>query len=216
MTSMRIARAGLFLGLVLLAGCHFTTGPLGMRLDTTSPEPQTPQDSSYVPQDSTGVPPDSTAVPQDSSYVAGDVIVGFREDVTEEQANAMFASYGLGWESHFSRLFAYWVEVMSGDPAAYVAELNRSPIVLWAKRRGNPHGTPGANYIIVMFSTRATDESAQALIDSFPGLRVTSTLSGPRWGVANVPPGTEQYWIEVLEKEPIVTYASLNRILGLY
>jgi hypothetical protein len=140
------------------------------------------------------------------------VIVGFHDHVTEHQADSMFVAHGLRCKTQFSRLFAYWVEVESGDPAVHAARLEESPITLWAKRRGNPSGRPGGAYILVQFNTRATDESARALLDSMPGLRISSKLVTPKWGMVRVEPGTEQHWIEVLEREAIVRYASLNVI----
>jgi hypothetical protein len=145
-------------------------------------------------------------------YKAGDVVVGFYSEATEEQAGAMFAAHGLPWVSSFPKRFSYWVEVVSGDPEAHAAWLSESPIVIFAEHRGNPDGRPGADYIIVSFNETATTESAQTLIDSRPGLHVSSTLVAAKVAVASVEPGQEQYWIEVLKKESIVRYATLNYI----
>lgn len=150
--------------------------------------------------------------PSPAPYKAGDVVVGFYADVTEEQAGALFAAHGLPWVSYFPKRFSYWVEVASGDPEAHAAWLSESPIVIFAEHRGNPNGTPGADYILVSFNETATTESAQALIDSRPGLQVSSTLVAPKAAVASVKPGQERHWIEVLEKESIVRYATLNYI----
>jgi len=154
----------------------------------------------------TGLRQSTAAAP----YKVGDVVVGFYSETTEEQAGAMFAAHGLAWVSNFPKRFSYWVEVVSGDPEADVAWLNESPIVIFAERRGDPNGRPGADYIFVSFNETATTESAQALIDSRPGLLVSSTLVAPKVAIASVEPGQEQYWIEVLKKESIVRYATLN------
>lgn len=54
------------------------------------------------------------------NYVPGDVIVGFHDNVSEEEANALVESYGLTWESHFPTMFSYWVEVLSGSPRDFM------------------------------------------------------------------------------------------------
>lgn len=143
-------------------------------------------------------------------YKAGDVVVGFYPEVTEEQAGAMFAAHGLSWVSNFPKTFIYWVEVVSGDPEAHAAWLSESPLVIFAEHRGNPNGSPGVEYIIVSFNETATPELAQKLIDSRPGLLVSSTLVAPKVAVASVDSGQEQHWIEVLQKESIVRYATFN------
>lgn len=150
------------------------------------------------------------------NYVPGDVIVGFHDNVSEEEANALIESYNLVWESHFPKMFSYWVKVSSGYPEYFIDDfiydLEASDIVLWAKVRGNPEGEPGANYILVQFNTSATQETAQELINSFEGLEVSSILTAPKWDVVNVPVGQELQWIETFESENIVKYAELNGI----
>jgi fervidolysin-like protein len=189
MASMKALGASLLFCCVVLAGCGSApTAPVDA---VPTPVP--------IPIPLPGPP-----------YAAGDVVVGFHDSVNEAQADAMFAVYGLAWRSYFSRRFTFWVEVVSGDPDVHAARLSESPIVTFAERRGNPNGRPDAVYIIVSFNEAATRESAQALIDSMPGLVVSSTLTPPKWGVALVEPGTEQHWIAVLEQEPIVRYAELN------
>ena len=188
MASMKAPGILLILSCVLLACSRTTTGPI-----ESKPAPETPPDTSSV---------------------TGEVLVGFREGVSEQEADAMFVAHGLRWESYFSKLFAYWVEVESGDPNDQLARVSHSSIVLWAKLRGNPYGVPHATYILVMFNVTATNESAQAWIDSIPGLHVSSKVFPTQVGRAHVPLGKEQEWIEVLEKEPIVKFASLNHIFG--
>jgi hypothetical protein len=155
--------------------------------------------------------PRQSQSPPTFDYKAGTIIVGFYPDVTEEQAGAMFAAQGLTWVSQFPKTFSYWVEVVSGDPEADAAWLSESPIVISAET-GSPNGGPVANYIYVTFKGTATPESAQALIDSRPGLVVSSTHVAPKTAIASVQPGQEQHWIEVLTKDSIVRYATLDYI----
>ena len=171
----------LVLSCVLLAGCNHDSDPIAV----TSPDPTQPR------------------------YVPGDVLVGFHDDVDEQQADAMVASHGLRWTSYFSKMFFVWVEVVSGDPAEHASRLSESTIVAWAEQRGTPEGREGV-YLAVEFNETATVESAEALIASDPGLRISSIQFPPKWGAVHVEPGSEQHWIEVLQKEPIVRYAQLN------
>src|SRR5262245_12451863 len=188
MTTVKVDAIALLLSCVLLAGCSSPTGPRQSASAQSAP---------------------------DAPYNAGDVVVGFYPEVTEEQAGAMFAAHGLSWVSNFPKRFIYWVEVVSGDPDAHAAWLSESPIVIFAAHEGNPNGRPGVDYVIVSFNETATTESAQTLIDSRPGLSVSSTLVAAKFAVASVEPGQELQWIEVLEKESIVRYATLNYIAHL-
>lgn len=184
MATVKAVAIALLLPCVLLAGCSSSSSPTGPRQSTPPP----------------------------ATYQAGAVVVGFYSEVTEEQAGAMFAAHGLSWVSYFPKRFSYWVEVVSGDPEAHAAWLSESPIVIFAEHRGYPNGSSGADYILVSFNETATTESAQTLIDSRPGLLVNSTVVAPKAAVASVLPGQEQHWIEVLKKESIVRYATLNYI----
>lgn len=69
---------------------------------------------------------------------AGEVIVGFHEEVSLEQVNALMESYGLIWRSYFPTMFSYWIRVLTGTPEDYIPQLEASDIVLWAHHRGNP------------------------------------------------------------------------------
>ena len=153
-----------------------------------------------------------TSLVNAQDYVPGDVIVGFYDNVTEDEASTLIESYGLSWESHFPNIFSFWVKVLTGSPEDYIDDLESSDIVLWADYRGNPQGEPGAKYILVQFNIKATNQTAHELIDSFSNLEVSSSNYVPKWGVVKVPEGEEQKWIETFEKEKIVIYAELNGI----
>jgi len=147
-----------------------------------------------------------------NDYVSGEVIVGFNDEVTEEEVDNLIKSYNLSWESHFPTMFSYWVKVLSGSPADHIAKLESSDIVFWADSRGNPNGEPGCQYILVQFNSTATVATAKQLIDSFEDLEITSLNMASKWGVVTVPAGTEQQWINTLETNAIVKYAELNNI----
>jgi hypothetical protein len=115
--------------------------------------------------------------------------------------------------SEFPHAFAYWVKVVSGTPTNYIASLEASDLVGWAKQRGKSDGEPGASYLLVQFTTRATQETAQQLIASFPGLQLDAFLVAPNWGLVYVPAGTEQLWIGRFLTHPEVRDAELNRIV---
>jgi hypothetical protein len=148
--------------------------------------------------------------------VAGEIIVGFQDTVSEAQANALMQSFDLVWVSEFSHSFAYWVKVLSGTPADYIPRLEASDIVRWAQQRGKPDGETGASYLLVQFTTAATQETAQKLITTFPGLQLDSIVLAPKWGLVYVPAGTEQLWIARFLTHPEVRSAELNQIVSLY
>jgi hypothetical protein len=148
--------------------------------------------------------------------VAGEVIVGIRADVSLEQANSWMQSYGLIWVPSFPTTFGCWVKVLSGSPGEYIPVLEASDLVSWAKQRGKPGGEPGVAYIMVQFNELATQDTAQQLINSIPGLQVDSFVVAPKYGLVYVPAGTEEMWIQIFESDPFVRYAELNQIMVLY
>ena len=143
------------------------------------------------------------------NYVPGNIIVGFYDNTTEDEAIALVESYGLSWEPLSPKLFSFWVKVLMGSPEDYIDDLEDSNIVSWADYRGNPQGEADVKYILVQFNIRAIYEAAHELIDFFDGLEVSSIIYAPIWGRINVPEGEEQKWIETFEKEGIVKYAEL-------
>ncbi|MDQ1254060.1 MAG: hypothetical protein QG646_3280 [Euryarchaeota archaeon] len=147
-----------------------------------------------------------------NDYVSGDVLVGFFDEVTEEEVDNLIKSYNLSWESHFPTMFAYWVKVLSGAPADHIAKLESSDIVYWAESRGYSDGEAGCRYILVQFNSTATVATASQLIDSFENLEITSLNVAPKWGVVAVPAGAEQQWIDTFETNAIVKHAELNII----
>lgn len=158
------------------------------------------------------MPPKAKVEVISQDFAPGEIIITFYDKVTEEEARALVKSHSLIWESHFPRLFRFWVKVLIGSPEDYIDDLESSNIVLWANHRGNPQGEPGAKYILVQFNIRATNETAHELIESFAGLKVSSSHYGLKWGVVKVPEGEEQKWMETFEKEDLVRHAQLNRI----
>lgn len=144
------------------------------------------------------------------NYVLGEILVGFNDNVTEEEADNLVKSYGLTWTSHFSKLFSYWVKVIRNSEIDYMEQINNSEIVLWARNKGYSQGEAGFQYILVQFNIKATDETAQELINSFDNLEVSSKNMVQKWGLVNVEKGKEQDWINTLKNESIVRYAELN------
>jgi hypothetical protein len=147
---------------------------------------------------------------------AGEIIVGFQDTVSEAQANALVQSYDLVWLSEFPHDFAYWVKVVSGAPADYIPSLESSDVVGWAKQRGKSDGEPGVSYLLVQFNNRATQETAQQLIASLPGLQLDSFLVAPKLGLVYVPEGAEELWIVRFQTHPEVRYAELNGRITIY
>ncbi|MDC3343961.1 protease complex subunit PrcB family protein [Pseudomonadales bacterium] len=147
----------------------------------------------------------ATSVARFSCRNPGEISVGFYDDVTEDEANALVESYGLTWEPHFPKMFSFWI---SG--ALDIEALETSDIVHWVKHRSQPDGYGN---LLVQFNTKATKESARELINSLDPhgyVEITSVNEAPKRGIINVPLGQELKWIETFKKEQIIRYAELN------
>src|SRR5262245_45350119 len=114
-----------------------------------------------------------------SEYASGQILITFRDNVSEDDAQRLIESYGLVWLSHFSREFSCWVGVLAGTPADYIASLKSSEIVAWADQRGWVND-PTVPHLLVQFNTRATQQTARQLIASFPDLRLDAINVGPK------------------------------------
>ena len=152
-----------------------------------------------------------------SNFVAGEILVGIKEGVSEEEFEKMIRSYGLRWESNYQQSFSYWVKLKTGDPEVLAQELEKSALVGWADRRGYGQGEKGFEHLLVQFNEGVKDEQAHELIGGFKELEIASDRSGLKynWAKVFVPKGEEKKWIDTLEDESIVRYAEVNLILGL-
>lgn len=151
-------------------------------------------------------------------YVPGEILVGFTDDTSEDEADALIKSYGLTWEPQFQKSFSYWAEVENGLLEDHIKNLESSEIVDWAARRGYPEGEKGASYLLVQFVEDAGDEEARNLLNSLEGISLvekTSSNNASRWGVVKVPVGEELKWVDKFSEEDIVRYAELNGTLSI-
>jgi hypothetical protein len=144
------------------------------------------------------------------TYVPGEIIVGFYDWVTLEQANDLVQSYNLTWEDSFPTSHSVWLEV-DGDPDYYITLLESYPIVRWADLRGYSNGDPDKTYIIAHIN--GMEEEAVELISTIDGLTIAEHIVAGKWGVVDVPVGDESEWIEVFSGQSIVEHASLNGIV---
>jgi len=156
-------------------------------------------------------------------YVKGQILVGFNESVTEDEANSLIESYDLSWESKFPVLFgirASYKPEISGQEGWELRNDLANKIVEEDRKLAQE---PYTNYlvlntrvlndkILIMFNNRATEEEAKVFLEQFEGLEFASYDYAPKWGIVKVPRGQEQEWIETFEKESIVTYAELNHV----
>jgi len=156
-------------------------------------------------------------------FVAGDVLVGFGDNVTEEQAIAMFDSVGLKFESQFPKMFSIFAnyrpeipgqeghnirqeiadEIVKKDREIHGAEF----IVLWADSR--------VNKILIQFNMRATEDSAKEFLASFEDIEIESINYGSKVGTVKVPRGSEFEWICVLQENPLIEIAEVNTLARL-
>ena len=73
--------------------------------------------------------------PSGDSYVPGDVIVGFNDNVTIEEAGDLINSYNLTWEpgSYWDLLKWGVVKVVSGEELQWIATFENESIVKYAQ-----------------------------------------------------------------------------------
>ncbi|MBN1696734.1 MAG: dockerin type I repeat-containing protein [Spirochaetales bacterium] len=142
-------------------------------------------------------------------YVPGEIIVGFLDEVTLEEADELVASFDLEWEQHFPESFSIWLEV-DGDPDYYSELLESYSIVAWAELRGYSGGESGKTYIIAHIT--GTEAEAEALIGSIEALLIVEYVVANKWGLVDVPVGEESEWIAVFSEQPGIKYATLNHI----
>ena len=144
-----------------------------------------------------------------SNYVPGEIIVGFYDWVTLEEADNFIRSFELTWDEHFPTSFSIWMEVQD-DPGEYITLLESYSIVTWVDLRGYFKGEPGKTYIIAHIT--GAREEADDLINTISGLTIVDYVFGNKWGVVDVPVGDESVWISVFTGQSTVAYASLNLI----
>ncbi len=145
-------------------------------------------------------------------YVRGVVLVGFYDNVTLEQANSLVESFGLTWENHFPTSFAAWIEV-SSNAEQYVAELTASPIVSWAEISGKNGGDPAKTYIIAQSKVNVTQLQMEALVAGMSDAKIVEYAVASKWGMVNVPVGSESAWVTTFAAQSIVKYAQLDNII---
>lgn len=148
--------------------------------------------------------------PPGPNYVPGEILVGFYDSVSLEQADALVHSYNLSWEQHFPTSVSVWLEVQD-NPEEHIALLTASPIVAWAEVRGYSNGDPAKTYILAQIN--GTKAETESLINGIPGLKIVQYNSTSSWGVVNVPVGSESKWITTFASQAIVKYAQLNYIM---
>lgn len=151
--------------------------------------------------------------PAPGSYIEGEILVGFENYVSLDQADAVVKSYGLNWTPNFPIIFSYWAKVISGTASDYILDLESSNLVNWAAQRGYTGGLPGVEYILISFNGSATPQIALELINSFAGLEPVELITIPRTGKIYVPSGEELLWIMAFDNLGFTGYAQLNYVI---
>jgi len=152
-------------------------------------------------------------------YMPGQVIVGFKRDVTRAQAVALIESYGLSFDP-MGLLTDLWVKVDSGPAPSgalppldeVVEELTRNEVVKEVRPQcyGTTAGTDRC--ITVDFTRPLTSEEVAAFVASFPGLTLVEDFTLHRWTLVCVEPGRESDWIDTFQAQDAVEYAERNGI----
>jgi hypothetical protein len=144
--------------------------------------------------------------------IPGQIIVYFRDGVSEAEAGELVDSYGLSWEPHFPVMSSYQVIVSSDSTDYYIAELESKDIVMWVDDSGE---SGGYEHLIINFREDATQAEISDLIGSFNDMEFNDMeyefeVVQPRWGVVEVPEGEEQDWIDTFEEYDTVRFAELD------
>ena len=150
-----------------------------------------------------------------SDYAPGRIIVGFKDDVSEQDADNLIKSHKLSWTSDFPTTFFFWVKVVGGSSDQHIRQLEQSDLVSWTRQSNNPKGNRHVPYIGIQFNEKATENSAHELVQSIKGLEFSSKVAWRKGGIVHVPRGEEQKWIRIFEEESIVRYAEPDYIVRL-
>ncbi len=143
----------------------------------------------------------------------GQVVLGFRPYVTNQEAAAFFEAGGLGFELSFPTIFHVECVVISGDISDHVRRLKESGIVL----RAEPMPWSSPQRIAVVSGANTSIEEMDELISSIEGLEAdwATFLQAEKIGLVYVPEGHEFAWILVLERHPMINYAEPSYIYHL-
>ncbi len=170
----------------------------------------------------------ATAQSEPAAFVRGEILVGFTDKATLEQADTLVKSFGLTWEpfplASQASVFV-WTRVTDRNLETYLTQLETNSLVLWAQIRGYPKGQPNELYLAIQFKEGVGEEAARSFFSSFPTLEVTELSvsepwSPPKWGKIRVPVGEEKKWVNEFTKSvwqdpnTIIRYAELNQVMG--
>lgn len=141
-------------------------------------------------------------------YVQGQIMMTFKEGVTEEQALSLLKKYNLKPSGNFFKYL--YVPIYSKDESLlgeYRDKLRKYSIV----QRAEVVGSVG-QWLVVDFVSPVGQAEIEELIKPFVALYVKEDfyLSGIQ--TASVPIGKETYFADLLMKEPIIKYSSVNSI----
>lgn len=145
---------------------------------------------------------------KNARHPSGTVVLHFATSATLERADQMLKSYGLEWKrASFS---APWLRVRC--PAERRADLAReiggSELVQRVKTRGQ--GSP--ERMLIMFAQSVRLPTATGWVANHGSLELVEVIQTPGNGSVSIPPGFEQQWVKVLQKEPLVARAALDTL----
>ena len=108
-------------------------------------------------------------------YVEGDVLVGFKDGITEDQASEILKSYGLtdvDYSSTYGTI-RYEVNILNNTPSDYTDNLRAHNTVMRVTVPGTRYKGEPAGRMTVSFSVyKTTPEAARQLIESYDGLEI--------------------------------------------
>lgn len=141
-------------------------------------------------------------------YVQGQIMMTFKEGVTEEQALLLLKKYNLKPSGNFFKYL--YVPIYSKDESLlseYRDKLRKYSIV----QRAEVVGSAG-QWLVVDFVSPARRIEIEELIKPFAALYVKEDFYSSGIQTASVPTGKETYYADLLRAEPIVKYSDVNGI----
>lgn len=174
------------------------------------------------------------------NYVKGEIIVGFKEKITKDEAMELINSYNLEVDGSLNNIpfeiknscilrfglqnidcdFNTWDDDSKNCVSAYNLlgdQLDASPLI--SSQKELPCDISGKDYCYsVSLIDDATQDDVDELIDETENVSVVScSFAGGDnyWGVVKVPKGKEMKWISEFTENDIVEYAEPNYLYEL-
>ncbi len=150
----------------------------------------------------------------EQDFVAGDVLVGFNNGVTIEEAFELFNKYNL--KVHTIRNFVYEVTYPEDKHDSIIAILGSKPYIdtiNWKPKFEYNYKWETTIFSINFFGMTQTNQDDW--IKTKSDLMLPYLHNEYSSAYLKVPEGTEKHWVSELQKSNIINWAELNHIIEL-